>query len=132
MQKIKAGLDKMKSMLTKQYSPRVYRTYYTKFLFCEALNLVNAIVQIFFIDLFLGGMFTEHGTAIWEISGEDPESRYDPMALVFPKVTKCTFHKFGPSGSIQVPQRSHDLKTETHLFENLETCRTLTASACSP
>ena len=23
------------------------------------------------------------------------------MAVVFPKVTKCTFHKYGPSGSIQ-------------------------------
>ena len=29
------------------------------------------------------------------------ENRTDPMIAVFPRVTKCTFHKFGPSGSIQ-------------------------------
>merc|ERR1712111_175792 len=25
----------------------------------------------------------------------------DPMARIFPKVTKCTFHKYGPSGTVQ-------------------------------
>ena len=24
------------------------------------------------------------------------------MAKVFPKVTKCTFHKYGPSGTIEI------------------------------
>ncbi|KAK7035321.1 Structural component of the gap junction [Halocaridina rubra] len=27
-------------------------------------------------------------------------SRFDPMDEIFPKVAKCVFHKFGPSGSI--------------------------------
>ena len=31
----------------------------------------------------------------------DSEKRIDPMAMVFPRVTKCTYHKFGPSGTIQ-------------------------------
>lgn len=31
----------------------------------------------------------------------DPELRDDPMIKIFPRVTKCTFHKYGPSGSIQ-------------------------------
>ena len=26
----------------------------------------------------------------------------DPMAKVFPKVTKCSFHKYGPSGTIEI------------------------------
>ena len=26
---------------------------------------------------------------------EDPEDRVDPMARIFPRVTKCTFKKFG-------------------------------------
>merc|ERR550539_525656 len=30
----------------------------------------------------------------------NPEDRADPMNIVFPKVTKCTFHKYGPSGTI--------------------------------
>ena len=32
---------------------------------------------------------------------EDPEDRLDPMARIFPRVTKCTFKKFGPSGTLQ-------------------------------
>ena len=31
----------------------------------------------------------------------DPEERADPMNIVFPKVAKCTFHKYGPSGTIE-------------------------------
>jgi hypothetical protein len=27
--------------------------------------------------------------------------RTDPMSKVFPKIAKCTFHKYGPSGTIQ-------------------------------
>lgn len=29
------------------------------------------------------------------------DQRTDPMVEVFPRVTKCTFHKFGASGTIQ-------------------------------
>lgn len=29
------------------------------------------------------------------------ENRSDPMLEVFPRITKCTFHKYGASGSIQ-------------------------------
>merc|ERR1711884_702205 len=31
----------------------------------------------------------------------EQDQRVDPMARVFPKVTKCTFHKFGPSGTVE-------------------------------
>merc|ERR1719450_937642 len=30
----------------------------------------------------------------------EPENRTDPMNVVFPKVTKCTFHMYGASGTI--------------------------------
>ncbi|XP_026287512.1 innexin inx2-like [Frankliniella occidentalis] len=32
---------------------------------------------------------------------DHPEDPADPMEAVFPKLTKCTFFKYGPSGSIQ-------------------------------
>ena len=32
---------------------------------------------------------------------EPDENRIDPINRVFPKMTKCTFHKFGPSGNIE-------------------------------
>lgn len=28
------------------------------------------------------------------------ENRSDPMVEIFPRITKCTFHKYGASGSI--------------------------------
>ena len=31
----------------------------------------------------------------------DLEERVDPLAAVFPKVAKCSFHKFGASGSVE-------------------------------
>ncbi|KAI8429420.1 hypothetical protein MSG28_000061 [Choristoneura fumiferana] len=34
-------------------------------------------------------------------STDKTQERYDPMIYIFPRVTKCTFHKYGSSGSIQ-------------------------------
>lgn len=53
------------------------------------------------IDKFLGGAFFTYGTEVISFAQQDQENRTDPMVTVFPRVTKCTFHKFGPSGSIQ-------------------------------
>ena len=41
--------------------------------------------QIFFVDLFLGGMFTSYGLKVVEQSNLDPEERGDPMEYIFPK-----------------------------------------------
>lgn len=56
---------------------------------------------MFLIDSFLGGEFFSYGTKVLELSQMDQENRIDPMVAVFPRVTKCTFHKYGPSGSMQ-------------------------------
>ena len=53
------------------------------------------------MDFFLGGEFTQYGTDVLAMTELEPEDREDPMARVFPKVTKCTFHKFGPSGTVE-------------------------------
>lgn len=58
-------------------------------------------MNIFFVDLFLGGAFLKYGTDVIRFSNMNQENRTDPMIEVFPRVTKCTFHKFGPSGSLQ-------------------------------
>ena len=34
-------------------------------------------------------------------SESEPEQRTDPMIDVFPRVTKCSFHKYGPTGTIE-------------------------------
>ncbi|CAI6376307.1 unnamed protein product [Macrosiphum euphorbiae] len=75
--------------------------YAIRFFLCEFLNFVNVIAQIFFMDYFLEGEFSTYGLDVLRFTEMEPEEREDPMARVFPKVTKCTFHKYGPSGSIQ-------------------------------
>ena len=72
-----------------------------KFVFCELLNLVNVFFQIYLTDVFLGFQFTKFGREVFAVSEQDLNTRVDPMHRVFPKVAKCTFSKYGPSGSIQ-------------------------------
>ncbi|KAJ9596326.1 hypothetical protein L9F63_012659 [Diploptera punctata] len=79
----------------------LHNTYAAGYFICEALNFINVVGNIFFIDVFLGGAFLKYGTEVVRYSGMNQENRTDPMIAVFPRVTKCTFHKFGPSGSIQ-------------------------------
>lgn len=75
--------------------------YFTKYVFCEFLNLVNVIGQIYFTNKFLGGAFVTYGADVIKYSEMNQENRTDPMVQVFPRVTKCTFHTFGPSGDVQ-------------------------------
>jgi len=75
--------------------------YAAKFFFCEFLNFVNIVGQMYLMDTFLGRTFTEYGTALLSVSNMEGEDRVDPMSRTFPKMTKCTFHKYGPSGTIQ-------------------------------
>jgi len=78
-----------------------HTTYFLRFLCCEVLNLVNVIGQMYLMDRFLGGEFSSYGLKVLQYTELDPRERKDPMAVVFPKVSKCTFHKYGPSGSIE-------------------------------
>jgi len=75
--------------------------YAFRFFVCELLNFINVVGQIYFMDMFLGGEFTTYGVDVIQFTELEPEDRPDPMAKVFPKVTKCTFHKYGPSGTVQ-------------------------------
>ncbi|XP_066992687.1 innexin inx3 [Anabrus simplex] len=79
----------------------LHNSYAAGYFFCEALNFVNVVGNIFFVDVFLGGAFMTYGTDVVRFSGLNQENRTDPMVAVFPRVTKCTFHKYGPSGTIQ-------------------------------
>ena len=80
-----------------------------KILISHSLYLINIIMQIYFTNVFLGYEFTRYGVKassfLEQGMGREYNSasneRIDPMARVFPRVTKCTFHKYGPSGQIQ-------------------------------
>ena len=60
--------------------------YAFRFFFCEFLNFVNVVGQIFFVDFFLGGEFTTYGSDVIAMSEQPADQRYDPMSEVFPKV----------------------------------------------
>ncbi|XP_069704075.1 innexin inx3-like [Periplaneta americana] len=75
------------------------------YILCEALNFINAIGNIYFIDKFLGNVFLTYGTKVIDYAGLDQENRTDPMIEIFPRVTKCTFNMYGPTGTVQ----THDL-----------------------
>ncbi|XP_051153951.1 innexin inx2 [Leptopilina boulardi] len=75
--------------------------YAFRFFLCEVLNFINVIGQIYFVDFFLDGEFSTYGSDVLKFTEMEPEQRIDPMSRVFPKVTKCTFHKYGASGTVQ-------------------------------
>ncbi|XP_031771489.1 innexin inx7 [Apis florea] len=66
---------------------------------CEVLNFINVLLQIYLTDWFLGGAFLGLGQMLAQYGSE--EGQVEPLDIVFPKVTKCIFHKYGPSGTIQ-------------------------------
>lgn len=80
---------------------KLHRTYVIRYFLCEFLCLVNIIVQLFLMNKFFDGEFLSYGLRVMNFSETPQEDRVDPMVYVFPRVTKCIFHKYGASGSIQ-------------------------------
>ncbi|XP_063373735.1 innexin inx1 [Cydia amplana] len=80
---------------------REHKMYALRYFGCELLCLINILVQMWLMDSFLGGEFYNYGTKVLGYSDVPQELRFDPMIYIFPRVTKCTFHKYGASGSIQ-------------------------------
>lgn len=68
---------------------------------CELLCLINVLLQMYAMNKFFDGEFLQYGLRVMQVSDMVQEKRVDPMIYIFPRVTKCTFQKFGPSGSIQ-------------------------------
>jgi len=82
-------------------NPWDHQVWAAKFYFCEFLNLINIIFQIIITDIFLGYSFSNFGIAAVGWSSEEDEYRTDPLSRVFPRMTKCHFHKYGGSGTIE-------------------------------
>jgi hypothetical protein len=94
-----------------------------RYFFCELLSLFNLFGEfcqscislraspnrIFFLfpgqmllmDKFFDGTFLTFGIEVISFAERDQEDRIDPMVYIFPRMTKCTFHKFGASGEIE-------------------------------
>jgi hypothetical protein len=86
--------------IQKELLQRLYinRPWAVSLVSCEILNALNLCLQIFITDAFLGGVFWNLGPSV--ISSH-MSKEVDTLEVIFPKMTKCTFLKYGPSGSIQ-------------------------------
>ncbi|XP_046398954.1 innexin shaking-B-like isoform X2 [Ischnura elegans] len=72
-----------------------------KYYLCELLALLNLVGQMFLMDRFFDGAFLTYGLEVIEFMDSDQEDRIDPMIIIFPRMAKCTFHKFGSSGEVE-------------------------------
>lgn len=81
----------------------IHSSYFRIFICCEVANFINVIFQMIIVNWFLGGNFTSYGWNSLVRAFSEPRDRAsenDPMEVVFPKMTKCTFRRFGPSGDL--------------------------------
>jgi hypothetical protein len=65
-----------------------------KLLLCQAACLLNALGQLYLMDLLLGGRFLSLGTVL-----ADHTELQRALRLVFPRVVMCNMQFFGASGS---------------------------------
>ena len=90
---------------------RTHNLYVYKFIFCEFLNLINIIGQMYLMDVFFGGQFTTsaiYGSEVLSVTSMDMDMyRMDmdmdsmDMEKRVDMASKCTFHKYGTAGTIQ-------------------------------
>ncbi|XP_077292829.1 optic ganglion reduced isoform X1 [Arctopsyche grandis] len=78
-----------------------HKMYAFRYWACELLCLINIILQLWMMDSFFNGEFLSYGLRVMNLADEPQENRVDPMIYIFPRITKCVFHKYGASGSIQ-------------------------------
>ncbi|XP_020284935.1 innexin shaking-B [Pseudomyrmex gracilis] len=72
-----------------------------RYYLCEVLALLNVIGQMFLMNRFFDGAFLTFGIDVLKFLESDQEDRVDPMIYVFPRMTKCTFYKYGVSGEVE-------------------------------
>lgn len=60
---------------------------------------------MFLMNKFFDGEFMTFGLDVIRHMEADQEDRLDPMIYIFPRMTKCTFYKYGVSGEVNQPTR---------------------------
>lgn len=53
------------------------------------------------MNKFFDGAFLTFGIQVIAFIDNDQEDRVDPMIRIFPRMTKCTFYKYGVSGEVE-------------------------------
>ena len=80
------------------------RAYFAKYFICN--YILNAVILGFIwwcMNSLLDGKFMTYGNDFFNFyssTENERKTKINPMERVFPKMTKCTFYKFGLSGTI--------------------------------
>lgn len=61
------------------------------------------------MNRFFDGEFMTFGLDVIRHMEADQEDRMDPMIYIFPRMTKCTFYKYGVSGEVSITPYSIQL-----------------------
>ncbi|RZF42549.1 hypothetical protein LSTR_LSTR010634 [Laodelphax striatellus] len=72
-----------------------------RYYLCELLSFGNVIGQCPLMNRFFDGAFLTFGIDVVTFMESDQEERIDPMIFIFPRMTKCTFYKYGVSGEVE-------------------------------
>jgi len=78
----------------------MHSTYAFGYILCEIINMINISCNIYITNKFLGESFLTYGIEVFNYF-RNPGYRLNPMEVVFPRLTKCNFFKYGSSGTIQ-------------------------------
>ena len=72
--------------------------YFGQFFFCETLNLVNVVFQMWWTTYrFIGDQLLSYGL---DWLSDSSEEKVDPATVLFPTLTKCSRLEFDSSGSV--------------------------------
>jgi len=93
-------------VLLKNYLEHVhnkFNKYAFCFFFCELLNILISISQVFVTNAFLNYQFLDYGYLVYHHYRLPPEERQletalNPMCEVFPKVGVCNYQRYGRGG----------------------------------
>ncbi|XP_073838007.1 zero population growth [Musca autumnalis] len=92
-----------KKMLVKYFTSDykdVHFCYVARYIFCETLNFIIGVVNMVFLDIFLNGFWGKYIQALAAIPQYNWDRWNAVTTQVFPKIAKCHFKTYGPSGSM--------------------------------
>jgi hypothetical protein len=91
-------------------------------LLCEIGQLLNVILQMYFLDTMLGHSFFSLGSDF--MTAAYPLTHYHALEDVFPLVTKCKMYYIGATGNPVMDSGTSDLITYEHCVMVLPTTGT--------
>uniref|UniRef100_A0A1B0AVR2 Innexin n=1 Tax=Glossina palpalis gambiensis TaxID=67801 RepID=A0A1B0AVR2_9MUSC len=92
----------IKAYLSKD-NRNTHQQYAMKYFICEFLNLmISQIGNTIFLHFFLDGFWSKYMKALYTISFNNWHLWNQHSSQIFPKMAKCTFYTYGPSGSIKI------------------------------